>query len=115
VIAVFVLAVELKSTRLSENNRVDSFQMRGVGHQRQMDSLAGRSGTNVVHTKMVFDITRSFSRRFNGTRELTENRFIWLANNIAEDVKTTTMGHSNDDRFDTEVNRAVNLGEKRVW
>jgi hypothetical protein len=74
-----------------------------------MDTLARWGRTNVVHTKMVLDVTRTFSAGFNRTREFTENGFIGLANNVAKDIKTTTMRHTNDDRLNTEINRAVNL------
>jgi hypothetical protein len=74
-----------------------------------MNTLSRRSRTDIVHTKMVLNITRTFSRGLNSTTEFTENGFIGLTNDVGKDIKTTTMGHTNDNGFNTKIDRAINL------
>jgi hypothetical protein len=58
---------------------------------------------------MVLDITRSFFRGFQRATEFTEDRFVGLADHVAKDIETTTMRHTDDNRFNTKINGAINL------
>jgi hypothetical protein len=58
---------------------------------------------------MVLDITRTFFRGLNSAAELAEDGLVGLANNVGEDVETTTMRHTNDDGLNTKIDGAINL------
>lgn len=109
VLALSVLAVELQGTGLAEHDRVDSLQMGRVGDERKVDALTRGGRTDIVHTQMVLDITRTFLGGLKRAAELAKDGLVGLTDHVAEDVETTTMGHTNHDRLDTKVDGAVNL------
>ena len=61
------------------------------------------------HAQVVFHITRPFNRRFRSMRKLREYRLIRLPDNIGQNVQTTTMRHSHNNRVNTQLHRPVNL------
>jgi uncharacterized protein YbaA (DUF1428 family) len=68
-----------------------------------MHSFPGRRRADVIHAEMIFDITRAFFGGFQRATEFTEYGFVRFADHIAEDIKTATMRHSNDDGFNTMI------------
>jgi hypothetical protein len=108
-VTISILTVGLKGLGLTENNRVDSFQVRGVCNQGKLHTLTGGGRANIVHTKMVLDVTGTFLRGLKGATEFTKDGFVGLTDNVGKNVKTTTMGHTNDNRSDTKINGTINL------
>lgn len=111
VLALGVLAVELEGASLTQDNGVDSFQVRWVRNKGKVDTLARGSRTNVVHTKMVLDITGAFLGRFKRAAEFAKDGFVGLADDVAQDIQTATVRHTDNDRFNTKVDGAVNLSK----
>lgn len=58
---------------------------------------------------MVLDITRAFLSNA-GTGKFTEDGLVGLTYDIAENIQTTSVGHTNDNVLDAVVNRAVDEG-----
>jgi urocanate hydratase len=56
---VSIIGVELLSTRLANDNRINGFQMAGIGDQGQMDPVAASSWAIIGGTQVVLDITSS--------------------------------------------------------
>lgn len=107
---LLVVVVVLDGTGLSEDNGVLSLQMGGVGDQRQLHALARGSGTLEVHTQVVLDITRTLVGGVTGAGELAEDGLVRLADDVGQNVQTTTVRHTNDDVLDTVVDTAVDQG-----
>jgi hypothetical protein len=57
---------------------------------------------------MVLDITRE-AVVGRVSAELGEDGLVGLADDVGEDIKTTTMGHTHDDGLDTVLDGAVDL------
>jgi hypothetical protein len=57
---------------------------------------------------MVLDISREtiLSRV---SAELGEDRLVRFSDDVGENIETTTMGHTHDDRLDTVLDGTVNL------
>lgn len=98
----------LDGAGLSENNGILRLQMRGVGNQRQVNTLSRRSRALKVHAQVVLDIARSLVASFGGSAELAENRLVGLAYDVGQDIETTAVRHTNDDILHTIVHGAVN-------
>jgi hypothetical protein len=56
---VSIIGVELLSTRLANDNRINSFQMAGIGEDGQMDPVAASSWAIIGGTQVVLDIASS--------------------------------------------------------
>jgi hypothetical protein len=59
---------------------------------------------------VVLDITGALVGRLGRTGKLAEDRFIGLADDVGQNVKTTSVRHTDDDILDTKVDTAVNQG-----
>lgn len=105
-VSLLVVVVVLDGTGLAEDNRVLGLEMRGVGDERELDALARRSGTLKVHTKMVLDVTRALLGGAS-TGKLAEDGLVGLADDVAENIETTSVGHTNDNILDTVVDTTV--------
>jgi len=77
-----VLVVVLNGTGLAEHDGVLGLQVRRVGDQRELDTLAGGSGTLEVHTQVVLDITGALIGRLGRASKLTEDGLVGLADNV---------------------------------
>lgn len=107
---LLILVVVLDGASLSENDRVLSLQVRGVGDQGKLDTLTRGGRALEVHTQVVLDITGSLVGGLGGTSELTEDGLVGLTDDVGEDVQTTTVRHTDDDVLDTVVDTAVDEG-----
>lgn len=107
---LLVVVVVQDSTGLAEHNGVLGLQVRGVGNKGELHTLTRRCGTLEVHAQVVLDIAAALVRRLSAATELREDGLVGLAHNVGQDVKTTSVGHTNDDVLDTVVNRAVDQG-----
>jgi len=103
----FVILVKLNSTGLTEDNRVLSFKMGGVGNKRKVNLLTRRSRSLVVGTKMVLNITTA-EIEGSGTAELRENTLVGLSDNVGKHVESTSVGHTNDNILNTSLNGSIN-------
>jgi hypothetical protein len=110
VVVGLIVVIVLDSTGLSKHNGILSLQMGGVGNQRQLHPLTGGSRTLKVHTQVVLDITGALVGRLGGASELTEDGLVGLADNVGQNIETTTVRHTNDDVLDAVVDTAVNQG-----
>lgn len=106
VVRSLVVLEVLDSTSLAQNDGVGRFQVGRVGDQRKGDLFAGRCGTDVVGTEMIFNISSRPVVIFI-TGELVKDGLNRFTNDVGEDVETTTMRHTNGDVFDAIVDRAV--------
>ena len=97
----------LDGTGLSKNHGVISLQVRGVGNQRQLNALSGRSGSLKVHTQMVLDVTGTLITGLGRTAELAENGFVGFPHDVGQNVETTTVGHTDNHVLNTIVHRAI--------
>jgi hypothetical protein len=107
-VSLLIVVVVLDSAGLAQDDGILSLEMRRVGDQRKLNTLAGGSGTLEVHTKMVLDVTRSLILGTVCTSELAENRLVGLSDDVGENIETTTVRHTDDDVLDTIVDTAVN-------
>ncbi|MNU43136.1 hypothetical protein D3C71_319130 [compost metagenome] len=98
----------LLGARLAQDDRVDDFQVRRVGRQRQVDllavELAVRRGAHVV-----FDVARTFDVRGHGRTalELVEDGLVGLAHDGGERVQAAAVGHAEDDLVNAQVAAAL--------
>jgi len=107
-VSLLIVVVVLDSAGLAQDDGILSLEMRRVGDQRKLNTLAGGSGTLEVHTKMVLDVTRSLILGTVCTSELAENRLVGLSDDVGENIETTTVRHTDDNVLDTIVDTAVN-------
>lgn len=105
-----IVVIVLDGTNLAKDNGVLSLQMGGVGNQRQLHTLSGRSGTLKVHAQMVLDVTGTLVLTTGSAGEFAEDGLVGLADDVGENVETTTMGHTNDNVLDAIIDAAVNQG-----
>ena len=97
-LAVLVALDGLHRARLAEHDRIDRFEVRRVGQQRQMDlvavELAVRRGAEVI-----FDVARAADIGGIGRAagEFVEDRAIGLAHDVGEDVEAAAVGHADVD------------------
>jgi hypothetical protein len=107
-LAVLVALVGHRRPRLAEHDRIDRFQMRRVGKQRQMHpdvvELAVRRGA-----EMVFDVARSADVRRVGRSagEFVEDGPVRLAHDVGQDVQPAAVGHSDVDLLDPHHGRHI--------
>ena len=106
-VGLLIVVVVLDGAGLAQDDGVLGLQMRRVGDERQLDALSRRRGTLEVHTQMVLDITRTLVLGTGSTGELAEDGLVGLANDVAENVETSTMGHTDNDILNTVVDTAV--------
>lgn len=104
---LLVLVVVLDGTGLSKHDGVFGFEVGWVGDERELDTLAGRRRTLEVHTQVVLDVAGALVGRLGGTGELAEDGLVRLADDVGEDVQTTTVGHADDDVLDSMLDAAV--------
>lgn len=98
----------LDSPGLTEDNGVFSLQVRRVGNKGQGNLLAARSRTDVIGTEVVLDITTTSILGILITLELVQDGLNRFSDDVTKDVETTTVGHTENDRFDTSINRTIN-------
>ncbi len=98
----------LLGAHFAKHNRIDDFQMRWIGGQRQMDIVAVESPVR-RSAQMIFDIARTFYivRLERTTLELVENRTQRFAENIAENIQTAAMGHAKHDLDHAELSATL--------
>lgn len=106
-VVLLIVVVVLDSAGLSENDWVLSLQMRWVGDQRKLDTFSGWSGALEVHSQVVLDISGSLILSSDRAGKLGEDGLIWLADNVGEDVKTSTMWHTDNNILDTVVDGTI--------
>lgn len=106
-VRLLVVVVVLDGTGLAEDNRVLSLKMRRVGDQGELNTLARGGRTLEVHAEMVLDVTRTLILSTGGAGKLTEDGLVGLSHDVAENVETATMGHTDDDVLDTVIDTAV--------
>ena len=88
----------LLGAHLAEHDRIDDFEMRGIGGQRQMNfvvvELAIRRGAEVI-----FDVARAldFVRRRGAALEFMEDGAMRLGHHLRQHVEPAAMGHADDD------------------
>jgi hypothetical protein len=93
----------LHRARLAEHDRIDRFEVRRVGQQRQMHlvavELAVRRGAEVV-----FDVARAadVGRVGRAAGEFVEDRAVGLAHHVGQDVEPAAVGHADVDLLDAE-------------
>lgn len=109
-VVVLVVIVVLDGANLAEDDGVLSLEMGRVGDEGELDALAGGSRALEVHTQVVLDVTGTLLIGTSHTGELGEDSLVGLADDVGEDVETTTMGHTNDDILDAIVDGAVDEG-----
>ena len=101
-LAIFLFTTEemLLSSCTSLDTRVDSLQMRRVGHQSQLDFVARLAiGSTEGCTKMVLDVTGASVNSFvaslgSDALEFGHDDFHGLSHNVCERVETTSVGHT---------------------
>ena len=106
--AQLVGVLVLLGARLAEHHRVDDFQMRRVGGQRQMHlvavELAVRRGAEVVlHVARAGDVVG----RRRAALELVEDGAVRLAHDLGEHVEAAAMGHAEHDLAHAEIAAAL--------
>ena len=105
----------LLGAHLAEHHRIDDFQMRRIGGERQVNvvvvELAVRRGAEVI-----FDVARAFDlvRRRRAALELVEDGAVRFAHDLREHVQPAAMGHADDDLLDAQRAAALDdLLERR--
>ncbi len=83
--------------------------MRGVGNKRKSHLLARGGRSDVVGTQVVLDISSSLSVVLLSSK-LVENTLDGPADDVGENVETTTVWHTNGDAVDTVLDGSVDEG-----
>ena len=104
---LLIVVIMLDGASFTKYHGILSFQMGRVSDERELHTLAGGSRSLEVHAKMVLDITGSLIGGLDGTAELAEDGLVGFPDDIGEHVETATMGHTDDDIFDTIVDAAI--------
>ena len=108
VVLLLIVVVVLDSAGLSKDDWVLSLQMRWVGNQRELNTLSGWSWALEVHSQVILHISGSLILSSDTSGKLGEDGLVWLANNVGEDVKTSTMWHTNNDILNAVIDGAIN-------
>ena len=98
----------LLGTRLAHHHRIDDFQMRGVGGQRQMHLVAvelavRRSAEMVLHVARALDVVGSGRTAL----EFMEDGAARLGHHLAEHVEAAAMRHPQHDFLQAELAAAL--------
>ena len=93
----------LLGAHLAEHDRIDDFEMRRIGGERQVHlvvvELAVRRGAEMVlHVARAFDLVR----RRRAALELVEDRAVRLAHDLRQHIEPAAMGHAHDDLLHAE-------------
>jgi hypothetical protein len=93
--AVGVAPLVLLGARLAQYHRIHSFQMRGIGRQREMDDVAveiaiGRGAEMVLHVAR----TAHLLGQRRAALELREQRGVALVHDVHEGVEAAAMRHA---------------------
>ncbi len=102
-----VVVVVLYGPRLAQDDGILGFEVGGVGNQRELDALAGRSRPLEVHAQVILDVTRALVFGGRGTCEFTKYRLIWFPNDVAEHIQPPAVRHADDNVLDPVVDAAV--------
>ena len=112
-----VAQLPLLGARLAQHHRIDDFQVRRIGGERQMHllavELAVRGGA-----QMIFDVARAFDIVGIGAAalEFMEQLAIGLAHHIDQHVEAAAMGHAHHDLADAQLAAALDdLFQRREW
>ena len=98
----------LLGARLAQHHRIDDFQMRGIGRQRQMHLAAVELAVR-GSAQMVFHVAGAFDFRRIGAAalEFVEELAIGLAHHIDQHVEAAAMGHAQHDLLHAELAAAL--------
>ena len=93
-----IVADRLLGARLAEHDRIDRFEMRGVGDQRHMHRNPVEFAVG-AGAEMVFDVARTADIVGIGAaaRKFVEDDLVGLGHHVREDVQAAAMGHPVDD------------------
>src|SRR5262245_19828568 len=93
----------LLRAHLAEHDRIDDFEMRRIGGEREMHAVAvelavGRGAEVVLHVARALDLVR----RRGAALELVEDGAMRLAHHLRQHVESAAVGHADDDVFHAE-------------
>ena len=113
----------LLSTSSSTDDRVDSLEMRRVGHNSNFDCLARVSISALQGcAEMVLNITRASESQLTflvrtSALEFSHDLLHGLSHNVSQNVQSTSVGHADNKSFSTQlgklVNRELQSGDER--
>ena len=103
-----VAQLMLLGARLAQHHRIDDFQMRGIGGQRQMHLVAVEFAVG-GGAQMIFDVARAFDfGRIGGAAlEFMEQLAIGLAHHIDQHIQAAAMGHAQHDFLHAQLAAAL--------
>src|SRR5579883_108817 len=98
-----VVELILLGAHLAQHDRIDDFEMRRVGGERQMHPVAVELAVG-RGAEMVFDVARTldFVRRSRAALEFVEDDAMRLAHDLAEHIEPAAMSHADGDVLDAE-------------
>jgi hypothetical protein len=106
-LALAVAPVELFGSCFPLDNRIDSFEMRGVGDHRQADVLVGDAVQPLdVGPQVVLHVAGAVVGRFQ-TGKLSEELVEGLATHVGQHVETPPVGHTHNDALHAQLGRLV--------
>ena len=108
VLAVLVALDRLHRARLAQHDRVDGFEVRRVGQQRQVDLVAVELPVR-RRAEVIFDVARAadIGRVGRAAGEFVEDRAIGLAHDVGQDVEAAAVGHADVDLLDAHHARHI--------
>ena len=91
----------------AQHQRVDRFEVAGVGGELDLDLVAGRAVMVTRRTQVVLHVARTLhGRRIDVALEFLEDVLQALAHHVGQDVQTTAVRHAHHRRIQTGVRRA---------
>ena len=96
----FVVLLIAKQIRFgagkSSYDRIDRFEMRGIGHQLQVNGIAVGRFHLTAKSHVVFHVAASHGLvELSGSFEFAEDLFVGFAHDVGQHVQSTAVGHAN--------------------
>ena len=98
----------LLGAHLAEHHRIDDFQMRRIGGERQMDLVVVELAIRRC-AEMIFDVARAFDRVGIGRAalEFVKQRAVRLAHHLGQHIEASAMRHADHDFLHAEIAAAL--------
>ncbi len=93
-----VVHLILLGAHLAEHDRIDDFEMRGIGGEREMHLVVVEVAIR-RRAEMIFDVARAFDivGREGAALEFVEDGAVRLAHHLAEHIEPAAMRHAEHD------------------
>ena len=78
-----------------DHDGIDGFEVRGVGHQFELNDLVGFSLDRAAVAHVIFHIPAAHGLvQLGGAFELAEDLLVGFAHDVSQDVEAAAVGHA---------------------